>query len=146
MPLCILVVSHAQGVLHTFRYFLQGTCYEHLLFNSAPMRVQGNDLLPLDLRIASVVESFDPNLVLIDVPFGDEQAGWELIQQLRLRPATAALPLVLCITATKASHDMQSHLSAHNVYLMPKPYAADELMRVLKEALPDTHALDAPNA
>jgi CheY-like chemotaxis protein len=140
MPLCILVVSRAQDVLHSFRDFLQGTCYEPLLLNSALMRVQGNDLVPLDLQIASVVESFEPDLVLIDVPFGAEQSGWELIQQLRLRPATAALPLVVCIAATKDAHELQSHLSAHDVYLVLKPFAADELLQVLKGALPDTHS------
>jgi CheY-like chemotaxis protein len=75
-----------------------------------------------------------PAAVVVDLPFRQETATLALLDALRLDPATAALPVVVCTTAPGAL-DGLARREGEGLYVLAKPFDLERLLAVLATAL-----------
>lgn len=128
----ILVVNHAQHFLELLRELLDAAGFHtHVLANAAAS-LSAVATIPQDVVIASIVEQVPTDVVLLDIPFGEEYRGWQLVQELRLQPNTASIPMVVTCAASAYALELQPQLRAHHVYLVCKPFNASELVQAVQ--------------
>ncbi|MBO0796460.1 MAG: response regulator [Ktedonobacteraceae bacterium] len=118
----VLVVNDTQSILELFRLLLEDEGYEVCL-SSFP------------LVKASEVEPFHPDLIVLDLVFGDEKTGWQMLQMLKMQPSTARIPVVVCTAAIDAAREMEGYLVAKNIQIVYKPFDIEELLGALTTAL-----------
>lgn len=75
------------------------------------------------------------DLVVCDLVFGNQQAGWSLIDMLYFDPETRAIPLILCTAATKPVREMVDSLTAKGITWLEKPFELERLLEVLEKVL-----------
>lgn len=139
-PARVLVVSSAAQALRTLGPYLKELGYSPLLYALPPQSEHELTAIAAETPIDGIVHVFHPNLLLLDIDFGDERMGWRLIQALQLLPSTAALPCVVCIAATEFALELMPHLLAHGLRIVLKPYTRDELLRNVWAACPPATA------
>ena len=81
------------------------------------------------------IEELKPDLVISDVTFGEETFGFELVDKLKLNPATAHIPVILCSGAIVALRERQTYLAEKNVGVLYKPFEVDDLLAAVKHML-----------
>jgi CheY-like chemotaxis protein len=82
----VLVVNDTQEILDIFRLMLEEDGYEGVLYSFAP----------LDL---AEVKRVHPDLVVLDLIFGAEKLGWQLLDKMRMTRSTAKIPVIVCTAA-----------------------------------------------
>jgi DNA-binding response OmpR family regulator len=75
-----------------------------------------------------------PAAVVLDVPFRRETDALTTLDKLRLDPATATLPVVVC-TTSPGSLDGLARREGEGLYVLAKPFDLDRLLTVLATAL-----------
>lgn len=126
MPARIMVVNDTQEILDMFRDLLEQEGYEVILYSYA---IQDMDEI---LR-------HKPDLMILDYIFGAERTGWQLLQKLKMRRDTAAIPVVICTAAKRQVEEIEGHLVAMGVGIVLKPFNVDDLLRTVSQTL-DVHA------
>jgi CheY-like chemotaxis protein len=81
------------------------------------------------------IEDLKPDLVIADVTFAEETLGFEFVDKLKLNPATAHIPVILCSGDIVALRERQSYLAEKNVGVLYKPFEVDELLGAVKQML-----------
>jgi CheY-like chemotaxis protein len=118
----ILVINDDQEILTLFEEILREAGYNALLYSSA-------------IRDLAEIERLNPDLIIIDYLIGHEDSGWQLLQKLKLRRATATIPIVVCTAATKLLLETSGYLLSKRVVAVPKPFDIDELLAAIEQAL-----------
>ncbi len=118
----ILVINDDQEILTLFEEVLREAGYNSLLYSSA-------------IRDLAEIERLKPDLIIIDYLFGHEDGGWQLLQKLKLRRATATIPVVVCTAATKLLLETSGYLLSKRVIALLKPFDIDELLAAVERAL-----------
>lgn len=77
-----------------------------------------------------------PDLIVLDVLFGHEERGIELLRRLRAEEATAAIPVVLCSGATDPIRRIEGPLLEGATGLVLKPFDVDVLLEEIARVLP----------
>lgn len=121
-PSRILVVNDTQEILEMFRDLLEDAGYEVALLSYAPR------------EIAEILR-INPDLIILDLIFGSEQLGMQLLDKLKLKRETATIPVIVCSAATTALRDIEGHLRAHGVAIVSKPFEMDLLLETIKQSL-----------
>ena len=122
----IVVVNDTQEILELFRELLEHEGYEVVLFSYAPHEV-------------AEIERARPDLIVLDVIFGRDIVGWQLLDKLKLYRPTAHIPVVICTVAADAVRQMEGHLKAMGIGVVLKPFDVDVLLSTIRTAI-----LDAP--
>jgi CheY-like chemotaxis protein len=81
-----------------------------------------------------LLEHARPHLVILDIVLGGG-SGWRVLDQLKSRRETAAIPVIVCTADTEALSTHQTILRERGVHCLPKPFDVDELVRLANEAL-----------
>jgi DNA-binding response OmpR family regulator len=118
----ILVINDDQEILTLFEEILREAGYNALLYSSA-------------IRDLAEIERLKPDLIIIDYLIGHEDSGWQLLQKLKLRRTTAAIPVIVCTAATKLLLETSGYLLSKRVIALPKPFDIDELLAAIEHAL-----------
>jgi DNA-binding response OmpR family regulator len=118
----ILVINDDQEILTLFEEILSEAGYAVVLYSSA-------------IQDLSEIERLDPDLIIIDYLIGAEEAGWQMLQKLKMRRATANLPIIVCTAATKLLLETSGYLLSKRVIALPKPFDIDELLAAVERAL-----------
>lgn len=118
----ILVVNDTQDILEIFRMLLESEGYRVTL-SSFP------------LQKAADIEQLNPDLIILDVIFGEEKLGWQMLQLLKMQPITASIPVIICTAAEKAVREMEGYLVSKNVIVVYKPFELDDLLTAITHAL-----------
>lgn len=121
-PPRILVVNDTQEILELFRAILEDVGYEVALLSYAP-----RELLE--------VQRINPDLIILDLVFGNERVGMQLLDKLRMKRETAAIPVIICTAAIAALRENEGYLKAHGVAIVAKPFDLDVLLATIKESL-----------
>jgi DNA-binding response OmpR family regulator len=127
----ILVINDDQEILTLFEEILHEAGYSVLLYSSA-------------IRDLAEIERLQPNLIIIDYLFGREESGWQLLQKIKMRRATAAIPIIVCTAATKLLLETSGYLLSKRVVAVPKPFDIDELLAAIERALALTESVPHP--
>lgn len=118
----ILVINDDQEILTLFEEILREAGYNALLYSTA-------------IRDLAEIERLKPDLIIIDYLIGHEDSGWQMLQKLKLRRATATIPIIVCTAATKLLLETSGYLLSKRVIALPKPFDIDELLGAIDSAL-----------
>ena len=124
----IMVVNDTQEILELFRLLLEGEGYEVVLYSYA-------------LQDIAEVERVKPDLLIIDVIFGSEKLGWQLLDKLKMNKPTASIPVIVCTAALNAVREMKGYLRAQGVSVVFKPFDIDAFLATVKLALESRHQI-----
>ena len=118
----VLAINNDQAVLALFRDLLEEEGY----------RVSTQAYADKDL---ASIKALAPDLIVLDYMWPGEDAGWALLQMLRMDRDTAAIPIVLCTGAKREVEALDGHLQDMGVRVVLKPFNIDHLVDAIAEAL-----------
>jgi len=118
----ILVINDTQDVLDAIQMVLEEAGYD-VTTRTEPTTT------------AADIEQIQPDLLILDMLFAGKNVGWELIQALRLHPATAHLPVIVCTAARREVTESESILLGKGVTVVYKPFDIDDLVAAVEQAL-----------
>lgn len=121
-PAHILVVNDTQEILELFRLMLEDEGYEVTLLSYAP-----NEL--------AEVERIKPDLIILDLIFGAERLGMQLLDKLKMKRETARIPVIVCTAAITVLRENEGYLKAHGVSMVAKPFDIDLFLATIKQSL-----------
>jgi len=121
----ILVVNDTQEILDLFRILLEDEGYEVTL-SSYP------------LQSVEQVEQIAPELIILDLMFGDEKYGFQMLEMLKLSRSTTSIPVIICTAALQGVREMEGYLVSKGVTVVYKPFDIDDLVKTVNLAL-ETH-------
>lgn len=121
----VLVIDDNEDILHLFERYLSGSRFRFVGANDP------DQVLPL-------VEATRPRAVLLDVmlPIID---GWELLGRLRIHPALAGVPIIICTILPQE----QLALALGAAELLRKPVSRETILATLERLL-DTPGPGSP--
>jgi DNA-binding response OmpR family regulator len=122
----ILVVNDTQAILDMFRSILEDEGYEVILSSMPYQNI-------------SEIEQVKPDLIILDVMFGDQKIGWQMVQLLRMNRATASMPLIVCTAAIREVRETEGYLVSQGVHVLYKPFQLDDLLTMVSQALASPH-------
>lgn len=128
----VLVVNDTQEILDLFEAILGDEMgFQTTLLSYAPD------------ELTRVVEA-EPDLVIVDfVMGGRELEGWQLLQKLRMRRETEAIPIIACTGATQFVREAEGWLTEQKVAILLKPFTVRQLEQAVRRAL-DREGCDTP--
>jgi CheY-like chemotaxis protein len=94
------------------------------VLEEAGYRVTAAREVPTD---AGDVRRLDPDVVVLDLLIGGQDAGWRLLRRLRRDPATADMPIVVCTGATALVREVGPELRSLADAVVIKPFDIGEL-------------------
>lgn len=118
----VLVINDTQEILDLFDEILSEEGYEVYMYSYA-------------VRDMAEIERINPDVIILDLMFGSEATGWQLLQKLRMRHSTAHIPIVLCTAATNSVRETEGYLQSQGVGLLLKPFQIDDLLQTLERTL-----------
>jgi CheY-like chemotaxis protein len=74
------------------------------------------------------IKKKEPALVVLDIRMQSAEAGFLVLDLIRLDPATAHIPVIICSAATAFVRDNEAHFRAMGCDILPKPFHLDELL------------------
>jgi CheY-like chemotaxis protein len=121
MPGRILVVDDTPSLIDLMRDLLTAEGYEV----SACLMARG--AYPRAL-------AFGPDLVILDIVM-PEVSGWEVLERIRGDRRLAHVPIVICTAWAEQAAARMRELRQPHLWLLPKPFDADDLLDTVAEAL-----------
>lgn len=82
-----------------------------------------------------LVKAEQPALVVLDIRMDHQESGWQVLELLRLDPATAAIPVIVCSADAVALRAKAARLAELGCVPLEKPFDLDELLRLVEAAL-----------
>jgi DNA-binding response OmpR family regulator len=79
-------------------------------------------------RAAAFVKELGPDLVILDIVFGREPKGWQVLDLLVLNPVTRTIPILLCSAASPGLAERGEQLARLGIDWLPKPFELDDLL------------------
>lgn len=77
----------------------------------------------------------EPTLIIVDIRMETPEAGWQLIELLRLNPETRATPIIVCSADAHALREKAAHLRERDCDVLQKPFDLDDLLAKVALAL-----------
>ena len=101
------------------------------------LRDAGYRVAPSTLpRLARSIGEFEqPDLVILDWVFGQEGRSIQALQQLKLWPTTAGLPMLVCALLAPNLENLAPSLRAQGVSLVAKPCVREDLLAAIATQL-----------
>jgi CheY-like chemotaxis protein len=88
------------------------------------------------MRSIEFIKSVQPDVIVLDLMLGREQAGWAVIDILRADPKTRDVPIILCSAAAPALDSNAPRLRRlRAVELVAKPFDVDDLLETIERLL-----------
>ena len=122
MPTRILVINDTQEILDLFRILLEEEGFEVVLSGFPFQQV-------------SEIEQISPDLIILDIIFGDEKTGWQMLQLLKMKRSTASIPVIVCTAALNVVREQEGYLVSQGIHVVYKPFDIDHLLTIIKLAL-----------
>lgn len=83
---------------------------------------------------ATLIRQEQPDLVILDIRLEHPEAGWEVLELIRLDPETAQIPVIVC-SADSSAQEKAAMLQDQRCELLEKPFDLDRLVSAVKMAL-----------
>lgn len=77
---------------------------------------------------------FRPDVVVLDIVM-PEVSGWEVLERIRSDERLAHVPIVICTAWAEQAAGRLREICEPHLWLLPKPFDADELLDTVAEAL-----------
>ena len=118
----VLVVEDSEEVVALFRDILED------MGHWVTATTYGPDDLAQVIKVV-------PDLVILDLMVDGGPVGWQLLQKMRMSPATESIPVVVCTAATQHVREQEAWLTTSRVTVILKPFAVDDLELAVNKAL-----------
>jgi CheY-like chemotaxis protein len=89
-----------------------------------------------DTQDYPLVRDLAPDAIILDVRLEHPEAGWDLLELLRLDPATTQTPLIVC--AADGLRKRTLYLQSPRGQVLSKPFDRDTLLDLLRQVLGPT--------
>ena len=76
-----------------------------------------------------------PDLVILDIRVGHEEAGWTILELLTLDATTRPIPVIVCSAALHSLQEHETLLQQYDCEVLPKPFDIDALLGKVRAAL-----------
>src|SRR6202165_3703899 len=119
----ILIVNDTQEILELFRMILEGEGGYEVILSGFPMQKIDD------------IEEIKPDLIILDLVFGSEKTGMQMLQMLKMKRSTAIIPVIICTAALDLVREQEGYLNSQGVHLIYKPFDIDHLMTNVKQLL-----------
>ena len=119
----ILVVNDTQEILELFRMILEEEGGYEVILSGFPMQEIED------------VEQIKPDLIILDLVFGSEKTGMQMLQMLKMKRSTQSIPVIICTAALDLVREQEGYLNSQGVHLIYKPFDIDHLMTSVKRLL-----------
>jgi DNA-binding response OmpR family regulator len=119
----ILVVNDTQEILELFRMILEGEGGYEVILSGFPVQEIED------------VEQIKPDLIILDLVFGSEKTGMQMLQMLKMKRSTQSIPVIICTAALDLVREQEGYLNSQGVHLIYKPFDIDHLMTSVKRLL-----------
>src|SRR5437764_9606476 len=119
----ILVVNNTQEILELFRLFLEEEEGYEVILAGTP------------IQQVTEVEHIHPDLIVLDLVFGDEKTGLQMLQMLKMQRSTATIPVIVCTAALDLVREQEGYLVSQGVRVLYKPFDLDHLRASVKQLL-----------
>ncbi len=129
MPARITVINDDQAILALYRTLLESEDY-HV------------DTSQIVFDHPADIERLRPDLIVLDLKFGRQASGWQMLEKLCLYRPTASVSLILCTAAIQEARDQEGQLRQRGIRVVYKPFGLDDFLHVVEDAL-STHMLTA---
>lgn len=118
----ILIINDTQELLELFRLILEPEGNEVILSGTPILKV-------------SEIEKIQPDLILLDILFGNRTVGWQMLEMLKLNRSTATIPVIVCSAASRDVQEQEGYLVSQQVRVLYKPFDIDNLLTMIQQAL-----------
>ncbi len=118
----IAVVDHDQDILAMMEILLTWAGYEPLLWQCAEDAYE-------------LIRRKQPDLVILDLHVEHREAGWMLLNQLRLDPVTAHVPAIMYSCDRDFLRQRARVLRAKGCAILAKPFDPQALLRLIEQTL-----------
>ena len=81
------------------------------------------------------IRRLEPALVLLDINFEQPGPGWHLLDMLRLHPATALIPIIICSTDPWLLQEKDGLLRTLHCDSLEKPFDLEMLLAKIRAAV-----------
>jgi DNA-binding response OmpR family regulator len=97
---------------------------------------EGHEVILCSYRVRDLdeIRTVAPDMLIVDQVYGNESAGWKLIQKIRMSRDMAALPIVFCSTDLRRVQELEGHLAAMNILTVIKPFDVDTLISAVSQS------------
>ena len=126
----ILVIEDNPHLLALYRDLFEDEGYEVVL-QSTPQ-----------FDAATIIQ-IAPDVIILDLMFDGDLAGWATLQSLKQGSATASIPIIVCSGATKYVDVLESAFTLLGVHVLIKPFDLEALLDLVSRLLQD-RALSDP--
>ncbi len=122
MEACIMVIEDNQDVRELLCDLLTDEDYAVAVYASPQAAIVD-------------IDRVRPDLIILDWLFDRKPLGLQMLQSLRLRSTSKAIPVVICSGASRHLENMEPRLHRSGALVVYKPFLADELLAVVRAAL-----------
>jgi CheY-like chemotaxis protein len=99
---------------------------------------EGYEVVSTDhwLQSFEFIKESRPDLIILDLMLGRQQAGWSVLELLREDPSTARIPVILCSAAAPALPRTVMSANGHGaVEAVAKPFDVEHMLEVVGRLL-----------
>jgi len=121
MPAKILVVDDTLSLVDLMRDLLSAAGYE------VTTCLMAREAYPLAVQ-------WRPDVVMLDIVM-PEVSGWDVLDKVRSDRRLAHVPIVICTAWAEQAAARMRELRQPNLWLLPKPFDAEDLLDTVAEAL-----------
>ena len=111
----ITVVNDDTVFLELMRTLLEGEGYETMILREGGTAYQE-------------LKRLRPDLVVLDIRMDHPETGWQILELLRLDPATTSMPVIICTADTQAIRLKADYLREKHCDVLEKPFELDDLL------------------
>lgn len=83
----------------------------------------------------SIIKQEEPVMVILDIRMETPEMGWNVLELMKLDPATRHIPVVVCSAAVIDLKAKQDWLSEHGIDILLKPFDIDDLYATVERTL-----------
>jgi DNA-binding response OmpR family regulator len=86
------------------------------------------------------IREASPDLVVLDIRMSDPEAGWHVLDMMRLDPVTSEIPVIVCSADSQQIREKSERLEQQNASAIEKPFDLEELLGMVEGVLGKTHS------
>ena len=109
MTIKIAIVDNSEAICDVFGSVMVAYGWQMLSFTYGEINL-------------SSLQSFDPNLIILDFDDKDNSEGWALLQRLKMTDNMADVPILVYTRLTHMIPSMQRYLASQHITLIQKPF------------------------
>jgi CheY-like chemotaxis protein len=118
----IFVANDDQGFLAMMRELLESEDYTVTLLKTAQNAYE---------EITRAI----PDLLILDITFEYQDAGWYVLENVKLNPNTTKIPVIVCSGDMRAVRAREADLTRFGCMIVEKPFDIETMLSTITQAL-----------